>query len=274
MKAFQGRGNLRQYIYRQLFIHSEAAQLRSGLSWMNRLMVLTIVLAILLVVLASEKTLFDPHRRLFIGAEMVFGAIFALEYAARVWAVVEDDRSRPAWRVRLEFMLTPVALLDLIVVVSSLLPFFFSDMAVLRLIRLLRLAALVKFSRFSIALHELMNALNERRYELLVTVALGGCLVLIGASALYWAEHDVQPEQFGSIPRALWWAVITLTTVGYGDVSPVTPLGKVLAAMVALSGVGLVAMPTGIMASAFSDAMQRRRELNQAVERAIETEVL
>lgn len=128
--------------------------------------------------------------------------------------------------------------------------------------RLLRLAALIKFSHFSIALRELMHALADRRYELLVTLALGGGLLLLGATALYWAEREVQPVAFGSIPRALYWAVITLTAVGYGDVSPVTPLSKILASLVAMSGIGLVAMPTGIMAAAFSDAMQRRRALN------------
>nr|WP_281423454.1 potassium channel family protein [Novosphingobium profundi] len=229
---------------------------------MNRLMVTTIFLAIMLTVLASEKTLFEPHRRLFIATEMAFGAIFGVEYLARVWAVVEDDPSAPAWKMRLRFMATPVALLDLVVVIASLLPFFFSDVAVLRLVRLLRLAALVKFSHFSIALRELMHALSDRRYELLVTLALGGCLLLLGATALYWTEHEVQPEAFGSIPRALWWAVITLTGVGYGDVTPITPLGKMFASLVAMCGIGLVAMPTGIMASAFSDAMQRRRALN------------
>ncbi len=254
--------HIRRYIHDQLFIHSESTQQSYGLSWMNRLMVVTIFLAILLTVLASEKTLFEPHRRIFIGTEMIFGAVFAVEYLARVWAVVEDDPAAPAWKTRLRFIFTPVAMLDLIVVVASLLPFFFSDVAVLRLIRLLRLAALVKFSHFSIALRELVHALSDRRYELLVTLALGGGTMLMGATALYWAEHEVQPEAFGSIPRALWWAVITLTGVGYGDVAPITPLGKILASLVAISGIGLVAMPTGIMASAFSDAMQRRRALH------------
>ncbi len=85
-------------------------------------------------------------------------------------------------------------------------------------------------------------------------------LLLIGSVALFWAEGHVQPEKFGSIPRALWWAIITLTTVGYGDVAPITALGKVLASIVALGGVALVAMPAGIMAAAFSDAMQKKRE--------------
>jgi len=100
----------------------------------------------------------------------------------------------------------------------------------------------------------------ERRYDLFVTGALAMVLLLGGATALHWAEGSVQPDAFGSIPRSMWWSIITLTTVGYGDVSPITPLGKVLAAMVALGGIGLVAMPTGIIAAAFSDAMQRVRE--------------
>ena len=92
-------------------------------------------------------------------------------------------------------------------------------------------------------------------------------LVLLGAAGLYWIEGSIQPQAFGSIPRALWWAVITLTTVGYGDVYPITPAGRLIGMVVAVGGVLLVALPTGIVAAAFSDAMQRRRE---AVRRALE----
>jgi voltage-gated potassium channel len=103
-------------------------------------------------------------------------------------------------------------------------------------------------------------------------MALAGVLLLFSATALYWAEHEAQPDAFGSIPRALWWPVITLTTVGYGDVSPATGLGKFLASLVAISGTGLVAMPTAIMADAFSDAMQPGRELAKAEELGDDTD--
>src|SRR5690606_28477353 len=96
-------------------------------------------------------------------------------------------------------------------------------------------------------------------YELCFTVAIALVLIVLGASAMWAAEGALQPEKFGSIPRAMWWAAVTLTTIGYGDVYPVTALGKLIAVAVALAGIGLIAMPAGILAAAFSDALQRSR---------------
>jgi voltage-gated potassium channel len=109
-----------------------------------------------------------------------------------------------------------------------------------------------------------MDAVRSRKDELIVTAGLAVAVVLFGATALYWAEGVVQPDKFGSIPRSIWWAVVTLTTIGYGDAYPVTALGKVLAAMVAIAGIALIAMPTGILAASFSDALARDRAKAEA----------
>ncbi len=243
--------------YSQLFARSDGSE---KLSVTNRIMVFVILAAVLVTIASTEAAFRTEHRTTFILVEFCFGVIFAVEYVARVWAIGEEATRGSATRTRLRFMASPMAVLDLFVVLATLSPFFVSDAAILRIVRLLRLAALAKFGRFSHALQELARAITARRYELFVTMALAGMLLMFGATALYWAEREVHPEAFGSIPRALWWSIITLTTVGYGDVSPITPLGKFLASLVALGGIGLVAMPTGIMASAFSDAMQRQRE--------------
>ncbi len=103
-------------------------------------------------------------------------------------------------------------------------------------------------------------ALYARRFELWVAVIIALLMMLFSATLLYFAEAEAQPQAFGSIPRALWWAIVTLTTIGYGDVYPVTLLGKFCAALIAISGIGIIAMPTGIFASAFSDAMQRKED--------------
>ncbi len=257
----------RSLAYHQLF---ERATDSDRLSGFNIFMVGVILLAVVFAIASTEADIANPNRALFIWIEFGFGVVFGVEYVARIWAIAEEAEDGKLWRRRLRYMLTPMALIDLVVVLASLAPFFVSDVAILRLVRLFRLAALAKFGRFSRAFQELASAIADRKYELFVTMCLAGMLLLFGATALYWAERDVQPEDFGSIPRALWWAIITLTTVGYGDVSPVTPVGKFLASLVALGGIGLVAMPTGIMASAFSDAMQARRD--REAEEAAEAE--
>lgn len=132
-------------------------------------------------------------------------------------------------------------------------------MFLLRLLRLLRLVRLAKLGRYSLAIGAIGDALRDRRYELGASVAIAIVLLLVTSSLLYVVEGEVQPETFGSIPRAMWWSIATLTTVGYGDVVPITALGRTLAGATALLGIGLVALPTGILAAAFSDALARRR---------------
>lgn len=248
---------MRKYLHHQLFT---GVEFDGRLTLLNRLLVGIILLAVLTAVLSTEADLHDAWHFELLVAEAVFGAIFLAEYLARIYAAAENPGPESDWAKRWRFIRSPLGLIDLAVVVASLLPLFVSHSAVLRTIRLLRVIAVMKFGRFARALGEVWGAVKDRGDDLLVTLVLAGMLLLFGATALYLTEGDIQPEQFGSIPRSLWWAVITLTTVGYGDAFPITPLGKIFASLVALSGIALVAMPTGIIAAAFSEAMQRRRD--------------
>lgn len=247
----------RAWLFHELYPEPGGAN-RSTL--INRLLVAIIVTAVTVSILATEPEITGLAPWLFPILEIGFGIFFLAEYAARIWVAAERPGPGSILRKRMRYAVTPLALVDLAVVIISLAPMFVGDAAVLRLMRLFRLITLAKFGRFSRAFHQIGSEIHARRYELLVTMALAGFLLLFGATALYLAEGDIQPDKFGSIPRALWWSIITLTTVGYGDVSPITPLGKFLAALVALAGIGLVAMPTGIMAAAFSEAMQEWRK--------------
>ena len=264
--------SLRATIYHKLFIGAGDS---GKLSIVNLALVVIILAAVAVSIIGTEPVIMREHRGLVIGLEIAFGVIFLVEYFARLWSIADRPGPGSALSKRLRFIISPLALIDLVVVATSLMPFFFADAAVLRLVRLIRIIALAKFTRFSHAVEEITKAVWGRRYELIVTIALAWVLLLVGAVALYWAEGHAQPEKFGSIPRSLWWAIITLTTVGYGDVAPVTPLGKVLASIVALGGVALVAMPAGIMAAAFSDAMQKKRdaELAKRLEDEVEDRV-
>lgn len=255
--------------YLKLFVGSGDS---GKLSIVNLSLVVIILAAVAVSIIGTEPTILHDHRSLIIGLEIGFGVIFLVEYLARLWSIAEAPGPGSALAKRLRFLISPLAIIDLIVIVTSLMPFFFVDSAILRLLRLIRIIALAKFTRFSHAVEEISKAVWGRRYELIVTIALAWVLLLLGSVALFWAEGHVQPEKFGSIPRALWWAIITLTTVGYGDVAPITPLGKVLASVVALGGVALVAMPAGIMAAAFSDAMQKKREAELAARLAAQVE--
>ncbi|MCB2067037.1 MAG: ion transporter [Erythrobacter sp.] len=260
---------LRRKLYDELFV---GAHPDGRLTLVNKLLIVVILLAVATAAMSTERGLPRAWHERFVVFEMVFGTIFLIEYIARVFAAAEQPGEGSAWAKRWRFMRSPLGLIDLAVVISTLMPLITADAAMLRTLRLVRVLAVMKFGRFNRALKEVWGAVTDRADDLIVTMALAGMLLLFGATALYMTEGDVQPEQFGSIPRALWWAIITLTTVGYGDAFPITPLGKVFASMIALSGIALVAMPTGIIAAAFSEAMQRRRdqridEMRQHLER-------
>jgi voltage-gated potassium channel len=231
----------------------------TGLSPANWLLSIIIVLGSLSAILETEVTLVHNYGQLFRVVELACGVVFSIEYLARLWSVVEQQPDVSHARQRFRFFITPIALFDLIVIAATFVPLLGINVLALRIFRLIRILRIAKLGRFSSAMQHLSFAIHSRRYELLLTVGLAICLLIAGATALYLIEGESQPDKFGSIPRALWWAVITLTTIGYGDVYPMTALGKVVAALVAVVGVGLVAMPTGILAAAFSDAMQNDR---------------
>jgi voltage-gated potassium channel len=184
--------------------------------------------------------------------------VFSAEYLLRLWSCVEHIpyAGRSPSTARLAWARTPGAIVDLVAV----LPFYLvlvapTDLRVLALFRLVRFFKLV---RYSSGLASLADAIYAERRSLLATLLILGGVVLVTATLMHLAEADAQPDRFGTIPDAMWWAVVTLTTVGYGDVVPVTPLGKVIAGLTAIMGVAMLALPVGIIATAFSEVIHRR----------------
>lgn len=229
-----------------------------GLSPVNRLLVGLILLSAALAVVETEPLIAKPFAGLLGVAEWSFGVVFTLEYLARLWSAPEDDPTVPAWRARLGFVMSPAAVIDLASITACFAPTVYGG-GLLRLFRLIRILRLAKLGRMTSAWQHLADAIRSRKDELLLSMVAGLALMLVSATVLYMVEGTVQPDKFGSIPRSLWWSVATLTTIGYGDVFPITPLGKIFASITALTSIGLVAMPTGILAAAFSEAVQEHR---------------
>lgn len=257
LRRRRNRTLLRRRLFRQL---EPVAHRGHGLSLTNRVIVFLIIAASVLAVLETEPLLMTGNERAFRTLEWTFALLFLVEYVARVWTSVENaafaDRSNP----RLRYMLTPMAIIDLLAIAPAFLLEAGGGSLIVRIVRALRLLTLLRLGRFSRAWRHLAQAFRSRQMELLLTLGLGVVGIIFSASALYWIEGTHQPDDFGSIPRALWWSVVTLTSVGYGDAVPVTPLGKIVGGIVAILGVAIIAIPTGILAAAFSDAFRQHRE--------------
>jgi len=225
-----------------------------GLSRFNRVVVWAILLVVAVGVLETEIRFIEGMGIWLPALEIAFFLFFGGEYLLRLAVARCNPRYGSAWR----YGVTPAALLDLVVLLSFLTPFLGLEATVFRLLRLARLVRLARMGRYSRAVRLLYAAVSERGPELLISMAVS--LMLTAATLLWLVESPGQPEAFGSIPRSMWWAVATLTTVGYGDIVPVTALGRVFAALTALCGIGIIALPTGILAGAFSDAIRKARE--------------
>jgi voltage-gated potassium channel len=230
-----------------------------GLSRLNRFIVVVIVLSVAFAIIESEHDFYDQSPALFHWVEFGFSIVFLIEYIARLWVAPEDPRYQGGFRGRLRYALTPAALLDLLAVTPLLLHAVGGEAYVVRMLRVVRVLRLAKLGRFTVATRALSEAIHTRRYELMISFGVAFFVLLVTSTLMYIVEGHEQPKAFGSIPRAMWWAVATLTTVGYGDVVPLTPIGRVLGGITAATGIGLIAMPTGILAAAMSDAIHTRR---------------
>jgi voltage-gated potassium channel len=208
--------------------------------------------------LESVERLAVVHGQKFHDFDVISVVIFSVEYWLRLWTIVEDERYADPFLGRLRYVVTPLALVDLLAVLPFYLGFIVSfDLRELRVLRLLRV---FKLSRYSSAMG-IMTAVLRQEARSMGTVMFVFLVILVFISSLmYLVEHPVQPDVFSDMPTSLWWGVETMTTLGYGDMIPQTWLGKILGGLTALLGVGMIALPAGIMASGFTEQMRLRRE--------------
>ena len=229
---------------------------------LNRIVDIALVLLIALnvgaVILETVETIGKTYAEFFFAFELFSVFAFTAEYALRVWVSVEKPQQvrMKTTRVRLRYMTTPLALIDLMAIAPFYLATFIGiDLRFMRVFRLLRI---LKLTRHSAALSMVGSVLYAERRALTASVTVMLVLLVFTSGLMYFAERAAQPEAFASIPHSMWWGVATLTTVGFGDVTPITPIGKVLGAVVMLMGVGMFAMPAGILASGFAQEIKGR----------------
>jgi voltage-gated potassium channel len=223
----------------------------------NALIVLVLV-NVGAVVLESVPSIAARRGELFWVIEVVSLTVFTAEYLLRLWTAVEEIplTERSPWAARLAWARSPAAIVDLVAILPFYLLLF--EPADLRVFALLRLVRFFKLLRYSSGLASLFEAIYAERHALLASFLILSSLILIMATLMHLAERGAQPDRYGTIPDAMWWAVVTLTTVGYGDVVPITPLGKIIAGLTAIMGFTLLALPVGIIATSFAEVIHRR----------------
>lgn len=193
--------------------------------------------------------------------EIISVVIFTGEYILRIWTADLYYTDMGKIKSRIKYIFSFMALVDLIAILPFYLPFVTNiDLRALRTLRLIRMVRIFKLGRYIAALHIITNVLNKKKEQLISSLFVVGVLMIISSILMYYFEHDAQPDVFQNAFSGLWWAIATLTTVGYGDIYPITLAGKVISAFIALLGIGLVAVPTGIISAGFSEEIENSKD--------------
>ncbi len=251
-------GKLRKRAY-EILERAEAGDLPSKVF---DVFVMTLIsLNVVAVIMETVEGLSSRYMVPFRTFEVFSIIVFTVEYILRLWSCTVSDRFRSPVGGRIRFALTPFAVIDLIAILPFYLPMVLPiDLRFVRAVRLFRLFRLLKMGRYSDAAQVFGNVLAAKKEQLVLTAFVVLIILVLVSSLMYYFEHEAQPDAFSSIPAAMWWGVATLTTVGYGDVYPITPMGKFSGALIAVLGVGMFALPAGILASGFSEEIRKRRE--------------
>ena len=242
-----------------ILLHPELGESKAD-KIINIFIITLIVLNVIAVMMETVHPLYEEHRKLFDAFDLISVIIFTIEYVLRVWSCTHDPRYKGSIKGRLKYIFTFGAIIDL----AAFLPYYLQaiigfDLRILRLLRLLRFFRLFRLTAYTRSAKLIYNVFRTRINDLLLSLILIIFLIIIASSALYFAEHLYPSEsesKFSSIPATLWWAVVTLTTTGYGDMYPLTTWGKIIAGIIMLSGVAFFALPAGIIVAGFLDELK------------------
>lgn len=250
-------GKLKKRVHHLL----EAGKNDDFLSWFVEIfLIVLIVLNVTCLILETVKPLHEKYETFFLYFDTFSVIVFTIEYVLRVWSITEEQQFSHPVKGRIRYIFSPIALCDLLSIIPFYLPFIHADLRSLRLFRFLRLLRLFKIARYVRALASIKKVLIDKRHELLVSLVLMLFVLIIASTLMYFIENETQPEAFSSIPATMWWGIATLTTVGYGDIYPVTPVGKFLGGIITIVGIGLFALPAGIIASGFSEKIIKKKK--------------
>ncbi|RZG48656.1 ion transporter [Acinetobacter wuhouensis] len=247
--------SLRKFVYNNLHNDDYETQFSRAI---NFLLIFLIIGNVFAVLLESINDVYKVYKIYFDAFENISIVVFTLEYILRFWSVVEKDPFETEWRQRWKYVISGAAIIDLLAILPAYINFFVHiDLRFLRILRLLRL---LKLTRYFVSLQILLRVIEREKGSFQAVIFILLIMIVMAAAGIYVVESRVQPEVFSSIPASMWWAVVTLTTVGYGDVTPITPLGRFLGALITILGVGLAALPAGILANGLANELELRKQ--------------
>ena len=253
--AFTSWYTLRKFVYNNL--HNEEYETTFS-RVINFILIVLILANVAAVLLESVNDIYQSYRLFFDMFEHLSIAIFSFEYLLRMWSIAEKEPFESAWKNRLKWIKSGGAIIDLLAILPAYINFFVTiDLRFLRILRLLRL---LKLTRYFVSLQILLRVIEREKGSFQAVVFILSIMIVMAAACVYVVESKAQPDVFTSIPASMWWAVVTLTTVGYGDVTPITPLGRFLGAIITVLGVGLAALPAGILANGLANELEQRKQ--------------
>ncbi len=241
---------LRLRIYKEIINDSPSGRT----SVFNKICGVTIFISIFFAVIITENSIDYKFGDQIDLLDWIIGGLFCIEYLCRLWVAPLEKKYGQGWKGVFRYAISPMAIIDLIAIVPSFIGVR-AELKILRIIRLLRILKIGRSEKFKQSIYHFNYALRSKSQELQISIFYTVLLLLISSTFMYFAESSIQPALLGSIPRCLWWSITTVSAVGYGDSIPVTAVGKIIASITSLMGIAAIAIPTGILASGFSESI-------------------